>query len=54
MLTPTMHPSFRPNSASFWPRILTDDELCDCNGLEKLLIGCELIAALDGAQLLAA
>ena len=38
----------------FWLRILRDEELRHCNDLEKLLIGCEIIAALDGADLLAA
>ncbi len=57
MFNPTIHPlspSFHANSAGFWPRILTDEALSECNDLEKLLIGCELIAAFDGAQLLAA
>lgn len=40
--------------ANFWLRILTDDELDDCNDLQKLLVGCEIIAALDAVDLLAA
>lgn len=39
---------------NFWFRILRDEKLRDCNDLEKLLVGCELIAALDSAELLAA
>jgi hypothetical protein len=40
--------------ADFWLRILRDKELRDCNNLQKLLVGCEIIAALDGVDLLAA
>ncbi len=39
---------------TFWKRILQDEELRECNNLEKLLAGCEIIAALDGRDLLAA
>ncbi len=39
---------------SFWERLLSEQELQDCAPLEKLLVGCELIAALDGIELLAA
>ena len=39
---------------SFWERLLSEEELQDCASLEKLLVGCELIAALDGIELLAA
>ena len=38
----------------FWERLLNDQDLRDCAPLEKLLIGCELIAALDEGDLLAA
>ena len=38
----------------FWNRILRDEELRDCDNLQKLLVGCEIIAALDGVDLLAA
>jgi len=38
----------------FWFRILTDKELSDCDDLQKLLVGCEIIAALDAVELLAA
>lgn len=39
---------------NFWFRIVTDEELRDCDDLQKLVIGCEIIAALDGVDLLAA
>ena len=45
---------FRATPPPFWQRIANDDALSDCGALEKLLIGCELIAALDDAELLAA
>lgn len=41
-------------AADFWIRILQDEELRDCDNLQKLLVGCEIIAALDGVDLLAA
>ena len=40
--------------ADFWIRILRDEELRHCDNLQKLLVGCEIIAALDGVDLLAA
>jgi hypothetical protein len=39
---------------NFWFRILRDEKLRACDNLEKLLVGCELIAAFDSADLLAA
>ena len=46
----------RPNfsATDFWLRLLQDEELRDCDNLQKLLVGCEIIAALDGVDLLAA
>ena len=41
-------------NADFWLRLLNDEALRDCGDLEKIVIGCELIAALDSVQLLAA
>ena len=41
-------------ATDFWLRILHDEELRDCDNLQKLLVGCEIIAALDGVDLLAA
>ena len=38
--------------SDFWCRILHDEQLCHCNDLEKLLVGCEIIAALDNVDLL--
>ena len=45
---------FRAKCPPFWQRILNDDTLADCNDLGKLIAGCEIIAALDDAELLAA
>ena len=44
---------FRTTAPNFWERILNDEQLSGCNNLEKLLAGCELIAALDAVDLLA-
>jgi len=41
-------------ASDFWIRILRDKQLRDCDNLQKLLIGCEIIAALDSVDLLAA
>ena len=41
-------------ASDFWIRILRDDQLRDCDNLQKLLIGCEIIVALDAVDLLAA
>jgi hypothetical protein len=41
-------------SASFWERIINDQDLRGRTDLEKLLAGCEIIAALDKVELLAA
>ena len=44
---------FRTIAPNFWERILNDDQLRDCDDLEKLLAGCEILVALDGQDLLA-
>ena len=44
----------RVATPAFWKRILNDEELRECDNLEKLLAGCEIIAVLDGRDLLAA
>jgi hypothetical protein len=44
----------RVATLAFWKRILNDEKLRECDNLEKLLAGCEIIAALDGRDLLAA
>ena len=46
--------NFRTTPPNFWERILNDDQLNGCASLEKLLAGCEIIAALDGVDLLLA
>ena len=44
-----------PKVIPFWERLLSQQELQHSAALEKLLVGCELIAALDGdVELLAA
>lgn len=42
------------NRMAFWQRLAGEQELQQCTSLEKLLVGCEIIAALDGVDLLAA
>ena len=42
------------SQSSFWLRVVNDEQLQNCDNLEKLLAGCELIAALDDPDLLAA
>jgi len=56
MLNPAVIESHTSRSITenFWFRILTDEELGDCGDLQKLLVGCEIIAALDAVDLLAA
>ena len=56
MLNPAVIESHttRSGAENFWSRILTDEELGDCDNLQKLLVGCEIIAALDAVDLLAA
>ena len=42
------------NFENFWVRILRDEILNDCDDLQKLVVGCEIIAALDETDLRAA
>ncbi|HEY2125436.1 MAG TPA: hypothetical protein VGG94_08245 [Chthoniobacterales bacterium] len=46
------HSRFRTTPPAFWERIINDDQLEGCDDLEKLLAGCEIIAALDRVDLL--
>ncbi len=46
--------SLRALPANFWERLVNDEQLSDCSPMEKLLTGCELIAALDQVALLQA
>ena len=53
----TLHSNFSfesktPTRLSFWERFVEKEELQDCEALEKLLAGCEMIAALDCVDLL--
>jgi hypothetical protein len=60
MLNPATLPDAKTTRAvvkdfeNFWSRILGDENLSDCDDLQKLVVGCEIIAALDGVDLLAA
>jgi hypothetical protein len=56
MLNPAVIESHTTRSIAenFWARFLIDEELGDCDDLQKLLVGCEIIAALDAVDLLAA
>ncbi len=56
MLNPAIVEPAKSNgiSGDFWLRLLNNDQLSDCDDLEKLVIGCEIIAALDMVDLLAA
>ena len=56
MLNPAVIESLKASGAAgdFWLRIANDEQLQDCDPLEKLVIGCEIIAALDSVDLLAA
>ena len=50
-----VQPMFRSIPVNFWERVLTDEQLRECSDLEKLLAGCEIIAAFDDLdELLAA
>ena len=46
--------NFTAVTPNFWTRFLNDEALTQCSDLEKLVAGCELIAALDGVELLRA
>ena len=56
MLTPALLRSAKVNElgADFWLRLFNDEALNDCDDLEKIIVGCEIIAALDAVDLLAA
>jgi hypothetical protein len=56
MLNPAVIDSAKahPTDTNFWIRILNNEELQDSDNLEKLVVGCEIIAALDAVDLLAA
>lgn len=56
MINPAIVELAKPAIArsDFWLHLLTDEQLRDCDDLKKLVIGCEIIAALDAVDLLAA
>jgi len=41
-------------ASNFWMHILNNEELQNVDDLEKLVVGCEIIAAVDAVDLLAA
>jgi hypothetical protein len=43
---------FRAAAPSFWERFLNTESVRELSDLEKLIAGCEIIAALDGSNLL--
>jgi hypothetical protein len=54
-MTPKLRSSaFETAAEHFWLRFINDGALKDCDDLEKLVAGCELIATLDDLDLLAA
>jgi hypothetical protein len=42
-----LHSIARPIPDNFWEVFLNDEQLNGCDNLEKLVAGCEVIAALD-------
>ena len=42
-----IEPSSRHIPSNFWAEFLRNEQLAGCGNLEKLLAGCEVIAALD-------
>jgi hypothetical protein len=56
MLNPAIVEPAKSNiiSGDFWSCLLNDEQLRNCDDLEKLVIGCEIIAVLDAVDLLAA
>jgi hypothetical protein len=56
MLNPAVLESVKPKQigGDFWLRLFNDAGLNDYDDLEKIVIGCEIIAALDSVELLAA
>jgi hypothetical protein len=45
---------FRAATPNFWERFLNTDSVRELDDFEKLLAGCEIIAALDGIDFLPA
>ena len=52
VITPSLNLSTA--TQDFWNRVLSNKSLREYENLEKLLVGCELIAVLDDLDLLAA
>lgn len=47
MINPDRTTDSPTGETGFWSRFLADTALRHCDNLEKLLIGCEMIAILD-------
>ena len=43
---------FRADAPGFWEKFLNNESVRELSDLEKLLAGCEIIAALDATNLL--
>ena len=54
VINPTTISQPDASHSSFWQRIFSCGPLQSCGDLEKLVIGCEIIAAMDDPELLAA
>jgi hypothetical protein len=56
MLNPAVLVSSKTKIAgtNFWFQLLRNEELQNCDDLQKLVIGCEIIAAVDAVDLIAA
>ena len=56
VINPTLRSTSSPENTvvAFWQRIFNDGALQECGDLEKLVTACELIAAVDDLDLLAA
>jgi hypothetical protein len=56
MINPNVVPPMQASELpeGFWLRLFNDEALNGCDDLEKIVIGCELIAALDCVELIAA
>jgi hypothetical protein len=56
MLNPAVidSPKAHHAASNFWMHLLNNEDLQNFDDLEKLVVGCEIIAALDAVDLLAA
>jgi hypothetical protein len=47
-------PQFDTIPSDFWQRLVNNPQLESCSDLQKLLVGCEIIAAVDEIEILLA